>query len=59
MDGFASKCVSDQIEMKLTKVEEVFFNNIPRDKTLIHFLHMYHRFGDIKLYWRPMSENKK
>ena len=32
MDDFSSKCVSDQMEMKLTKVEEVFVNHIPMEK---------------------------
>ena len=31
-DDFSSKCVFDQMEMKLTKVEEDFVNHIPRKK---------------------------
>lgn len=58
-DGFSSKCVSNQIEMRLTKVEEVFVNNTPRDNNLFKFLHRYHILGDMKLSWRPMSENQK
>ena len=34
-DGFPSKHVSGQMEMKLRKVEEVFVNDIPRDKKIL------------------------
>lgn len=58
-DDFASKRVSDQMEMNLKNMEDIFLNHIPREKNLLQFLQKYHILGDMRLYWRLMSENKK
>ena len=43
--SFDSNCVSDQTEMNLAKVREVFVHNRANNKNLPHFLHRYHFLG--------------
>ena len=47
MASFASNYVSDQIEMSLTKVREVFVQYRHNTKILLPFLHRYHGLGAI------------
>ena len=45
--SFASNYVSDQKEMKFTKVREVFVYNRPKKEKILHFLSRYHGLGSM------------
>lgn len=45
--SFTSKSVSEVMEMNFTKVKDVFVNNRPRKKRLLHFIHRCYDMGYI------------
>jgi len=53
-DSFVSKYVSDQIEKNFIRVKEVFLNNRPRNKNLLHFIqrcYYLREMTNIHLVW--------
>jgi hypothetical protein len=46
------------MKMNFGKPKEFISNDIPNHNNLFHCLHRYHILGDIRLSWRPISENK-